>query len=361
MPHRFGALAAVLASLALALAWLVASQGPALATALPSPGAAPAAVADLASTGARPGTQVSGMPPYVDDRSTGASTVLSYYNALHRQEYDRAYSYWAPGLVVSRIGDYQSFKAGFADTEAFSAVLGQTRVDQGAGQMYNYVPVALTALQSDGSTRAYSICFALHLASPQIQDDPPFDPWAIESAQIFRLPDGGNPVGLLGSACAGKGFVPPSVSPASNPNDISGSRYLDDRSTPEEVLRSLFNAVNRKEYDRAYSYWEANAIGPYATFAAGYADTASVNLTIGQTRMGAAAGQLYFDVPVTLVAQNTRLGTQTYVGCYTLHLSQPAIQDQPPYQPLAIRSASVRQVPNDASTTALMARACPSN
>ena len=33
--------------------------------------------------------------------------------------------------------------------------------------------------------------------------------------------------------------------------------YLDDRSGPEQVLRSYVDAINRKEYARAYSYWEA--------------------------------------------------------------------------------------------------------
>ncbi len=31
--------------------------------------------------------------------------------------------------------------------------------------------------------------------------------------------------------------------------------YLDDRSTPIQVLKSYYNAINRQEYVRAYSYW----------------------------------------------------------------------------------------------------------
>jgi hypothetical protein len=32
--------------------------------------------------------------------------------------------------------------------------------------------------------------------------------------------------------------------------------YVDDRSTPEALIRSLYDAVSRREYARAYAYWE---------------------------------------------------------------------------------------------------------
>ncbi|HVY51583.1 MAG TPA: hypothetical protein VHA07_08475, partial [Devosia sp.] len=32
--------------------------------------------------------------------------------------------------------------------------------------------------------------------------------------------------------------------------------YLDDRSTPEAVIASFYNAINRQEYARAWSYYE---------------------------------------------------------------------------------------------------------
>ena len=37
--------------------------------------------------------------------------------------------------------------------------------------------------------------------------------------------------------------------------DISDAVYLDDRSTPAAVMLSYFNAINRHEYLRAYSYY----------------------------------------------------------------------------------------------------------
>ena len=160
------------------------------------------------------------------------------------------------------------------------------------------------------------------------------------------------------------GPVPPAGPAIATPGmaDVGAARYLDDRSGPVEVVRSYFNAINRQEYDRAYSYWEPAAadsqLPPYPAFKQGYADTESVTVTTGAETGDAGAGQLYYSVPVTLRAQTAGGGLQTFAGCYRLHLSQPAIQDAPPYHPLAIISASIQQVPNDADRAALMTQSC---
>jgi hypothetical protein len=140
--------------------------------------------------------------------------------------------------------------------------------------------------------------------------------------------------------------------------------YQDDRSTPEAVISSYYDAVDRREYARAYSYWEPlaaeNELPPFDQFAQGYADTVSVDLTLGGVGTGVGAGQLYYSVPVTLVASMADGSTQTFVGCYLLHLARPQLQAVPPFHPLAIERATISQVDNDADTTSLMAQACPS-
>jgi hypothetical protein len=139
--------------------------------------------------------------------------------------------------------------------------------------------------------------------------------------------------------------------------------YLDDRSTAESVINSYYDAVNRREYSRAYSYWEpaaaAHELPPFDEFAAGYAGTQNVDLTIGDVGTGVGAGQIYFTVPVTLVATQSDGSLQTFVGCYTLHIGRPQIQAVPPFGPLAIQRASVQQVDNDADAVTLMTQSCP--
>jgi hypothetical protein len=138
--------------------------------------------------------------------------------------------------------------------------------------------------------------------------------------------------------------------------------YQDDRSTAEAVIESFYDAVNRREYARAYSYWEPAAaaaqLPPFDDFAQGYADTLSVDLTLGDVGTGVGAGQLYFSVPVTLVATQTDASTQTFVGCYVLHLARPQLQVEPPFHPLAIQRASIDQVDNSADSASLMAQSC---
>ncbi len=148
-----------------------------------------------------------------------------------------------------------------------------------------------------------------------------------------------------------------SVSPSPVPSIES---YLDDRSDAVTVLRSLVSAINRQEYVRAYSYWEENAVGlpSYDQFVQGYAETMSVSLQTGPVYGGVAAGNAYFDVPVILIAQTTEGTTQTFVGCYTLHLGSPAAQGALPFRPMAIQSAQIGQVANDVDLQTRLAEQC---
>jgi hypothetical protein len=42
-----------------------------------------------------------------------------------------------------------------------------------------------------------------------------------------------------------------------------------------------------------------------------------------------------------------------------LQLTQPALQEQPPFQPLGIVGADIQQVADDAAAVARLARGCP--
>ncbi len=135
--------------------------------------------------------------------------------------------------------------------------------------------------------------------------------------------------------------------------------YRDDRSTPIAVLESLYNAINSKQYARAYSYWEqSDSVPPFEQFAQGYADTEHVELTTGAARSGAAAGNLYFEVPVILHVTQSGGGRQIFAGCYMLHLGRPEMQVAPPYHPMAIVRGDLQQVQTDADATAIFDKGC---
>lgn len=113
--------------------------------------------------------------------------------------------------------------------------------------------------------------------------------------------------------------------------------YLDDRSTPEAVVASFYNAIGRQEYTRAWSYYEdGQGVPAFKAFVSGYAKTASVTVSFGQSAQEGAAGSTYWTLPVSLDAIDT-IGKHTYFsGCYTLRLANPAIQAEPPFRPLHI-------------------------
>lgn len=327
----------------------------ALATAVPGALAAvPSQTAPVA-----PPSPAKDAPLYVDNRSDAVTLLQAYFNAINRQEYARAYSYWETN---SQVGGFPQFVAGFATTQSVALTTGAVGGDAGAGQRYFIVPVVLQSTTSGGN-QTYVGCYVLHLAAPAIQAAPPFQPLGIASAHILQVPSGADPAALQAQGCTaagwpGAGLVTLAATPGAP--ESGASFYIDDRNGPLEVLQSLFNAINRQEYARAYGYWETSAqLAPFATFQQGYANTQSVQWSYGPVTSDAGAGQFYYSVPVTLQAQTTG-GPQTFVGCYILHLANPGIQAAPPYQPLSIHSGNLSQVANNANTAALMQQACQS-
>lgn len=60
--------------------------------------------------------------------------------------------------------------------------------------------------------------------------------------------------------------------------------YRDDRSTPQALIESYYNAINRKEYARAYGYYSEEGREPdFKTFLKGYENTKSVKVALRKT------------------------------------------------------------------------------
>jgi len=108
-------------------------------------------------------------------------------------------------------------------------------------------------------------------------------------------------------------------------DDLSSANYIDNRSDPVTVIKSLLNAINSQQYVRAYSYFQETP-STYAVFAAQYANTASVDAQFGTFTPDAGAGQIYYTVPAVVKTTLNDGTLQTASVCYTLHLSQPGIQ-----------------------------------
>ncbi len=117
--------------------------------------------------------------------------------------------------------------------------------------------------------------------------------------------------------------------------------YLDDRSTPQALLKSLYNAIGRKEYARAYSYFANPPAPTLADYAKGYEDTEGLTLAVGAPLVEGAAGSTFYVLPVAISAVGAN--EQVFAGCYTMQLADPQIQGEP-YRPLAIVKGTLAPV-----------------
>ncbi len=73
---------------------------------------------------------------------------------------------------------------GYADTTSVTVKFGATAPDPGAGQIYWALPVALSAMQTDGTAKVFTGCYKIHMANPGMQNDPPYQPMGIVSASL---------------------------------------------------------------------------------------------------------------------------------------------------------------------------------
>ena len=130
--------------------------------------------------------------------------------------------------------------------------------------------------------------------------------------------------------------------------------YKDDRTTPEAVVTSFYNAINLGQYARAYGYF-GNGPQPYPAFKTGYAKTKSVQVLTGKAVSEGAAGSIYYSLPVAIDALDTAGKHSQFAGCYQLRLVQPAIQE-PPFNPLHIETAALK--PAKGALKDILPKAC---
>ncbi len=117
--------------------------------------------------------------------------------------------------------------------------------------------------------------------------------------------------------------------------------YLDDRSTPQSLIRSYYNAITRGEYSRAYSYYPANTLPAFTTWSKGYENTRSVEVITGKAIPDPGAGNIYYNMPVAIRSVSKDGKVEVFGGCYVMHITNFGMQTEPPYQPMTIRSGKL--------------------
>jgi heat shock protein HslJ len=126
----------------------------------------------------------------------------------------------------------------------------------------------------------------------------------------------------------------------------------DEPGDPLATLAAYYDAINARDYRRAFSYWDAPTT-PFEKFASGFADTDRVRLLVEpSTRVEGAAGSAYADVS-TIVVATTRAGNErVFAGCYVMRRSN--VQDRG----WKIYRADISQVPSSARISRMLSQAC---
>ena len=108
---------------------------------------------------------------------------------------------------------------------------------------------------------------------------------------------------------------------APDPPDPDSRPPREDRRDPIAALMSYYDAINAKEYRRAYRFWESPE-STFERFVAGFADTDRVRLLVEPSaRNEGAAGSAYAEI-TSIVVATTRAGNdRVFAGCYVLRRS----------------------------------------
>ncbi len=124
--------------------------------------------------------------------------------------------------------------------------------------------------------------------------------------------------------------------------------YLDDRSSPEAVIASLYNAINMGEFARAWSYYDPDHAPSFSAYVRGFDDTEHVAARTEPATRSDGENEAIWRVPVVLEARQSDGAVLVFSGCMVL--AQPAPRQRPPYEPIAIRAGHFHVVDGPAAS-----------
>lgn len=125
---------------------------------------------------------VAATPAYLDDRSTPPTLIRSYYNAITRGEYSRAYSYYPTNTLPA----FATWSKGYENTRSVEVITGKAVADPGAGNIYYNLPVAIRSVSKDGKIEVFGGCYVLHITNFGMQTEPPYQPMTIRSGKLSK-------------------------------------------------------------------------------------------------------------------------------------------------------------------------------
>lgn len=245
------------------------------------------------------------------DYDAAVQTIVSFYDLINQQKYQEAYAYWANGGKASN-QTFDQFKSGYINTVRVSLQLGAVNNQSSQSDGLIAVPVTLESVvnvpnSNDQQVQQFSGTYTVQPA----------------------------PSGQGGAT--GQQIVSANIQPANGP--LPPTAFND----PVQTLQNYYTALNRREFAPAYTYWNDGGIASQQTFpqfAQGFADTDRVVVDYGTPQGQGAAGSLYTDIPVVIVATKNNRAKQSFCGTYTLRRL-----NVPPFDKLGWRIESAKIAP----------------
>jgi hypothetical protein len=142
------------------------------------------------------------------------------------------------------------------------------------------------------------------------------------------------------------------------PPAINGTPGGAEHDAPDALLQAYYDAINAKDYARAYGYWENPPTASFDEFVQGYGDTSSVALTLGPIVSEGAAGSRYARLPTVLVATHADGREETFAGCYVARQTNADVDPSPRGGKWFLYSATINLSPSDQATDQLLAQGC---
>jgi len=277
---------------------------------------------------------------YLDERGSAYQFLLSYFNAIRQHLLPMAYYFWNDDFAFA--GPYEAFNRTHSLILPEELSVIKAGEDRAMGSTYTTFGIILQGTQN-GLAARWSGCYVIRTPDPALFDSKEYHGRHLIRGKLTQISADVSAKAAIDAACTGTEFGILEVS-ISNSDDISlvGEKYyIDSRSDPVALISSFWNALNRQEYARAYSYFEAPAIfpGPYITFKNGYLDTRNVLGAITAPEKLAATGNWYWKVPVMMKSETKAGLQQAYIGCYIVHQADPALYVSPPFNPMGIQKA----------------------
>lgn len=121
---------------------------------------------------------------YIDNRSDAAELVRSFYNAIDRQEFARAWSYFGEKKPTKELAEFATAYDGASRVEL---MVGNVTTKEGIERADYLVPASVTIKRADGSEKMLSGCIAASLSKPK--PDTGFAPMQIEQVDLRSTED----------------------------------------------------------------------------------------------------------------------------------------------------------------------------